>query len=383
MFNIKSFVLTFVLFVSALADNRLTIYVYPPSQPLNWKSPKALIYSFLKIQAVKTVKQIPSPSSSFVSDFNEPGSIDTAYMSSMGHTIAHVQCELENGVQYDRWTSLSGEDDINEDYNQAFKNKIGVGLLFHKFIDGHIISGPENYKRLIHYRGQIYKDESGKKQVAKPKYLSFGIGHQQCQDLKGMIDFYESFHFPKSTPTAELKKRSAQNTLFFTNVIDPYDSYVLRKSDSQAEVGGGCAPYAVGLVKMAGLFTATFEKIWSRLQPVSENLIGGLPTGDGKLSVVHMKSILAGKLGDHWVYAGQKNQVVKMYDPQNIWENIVSLENCISKKKCTAENALVLREFQILGKAVYIGSAQVFTDHFRSGKKEKTVSQSIMGLEIR
>jgi hypothetical protein len=383
MFAIKSFALVLVLFVSAQAANHLTVYVYPPSQHLNWKSPKSLIYSFLKIQAAKTVKQVPSPSTTFMSDFNEAGSIDTVYMSTMGHTIAHVQCELESGVPYDRWTSLSGEDDVNEDYNQAFKNKIGVGLLFHKFIDGHIISGPENYKRLTHYRGQKFIDANGKTQVAKPKYLSFSIGHQQCQDLKGMIDFYESFHFPKSTPAVELKKRSIQNTLFFTNVIDPYDSYILRKSDSQAEVGGGCAPYAVGLIKMAGLFSATFEKTWSRRQPVSENLIGGLETADGKIRVVSMNSILFGKLGDNWVYAGQQNQVVKMYDPQNIWESLVSLENCISKKKCAAEHAMIQQEFQALGKSLQIGSAQVFTDRFQIHKKEKSISQTITGLEIR
>tara|TARA_B110001454_G_C12723186_1_gene435818 strand:+ start:4264 stop:5415 length:1152 start_codon:yes stop_codon:yes gene_type:complete len=383
MHAIKSFILTLVLVVLAQADSRLTVYVYPPSQPLNWKSPKTLIYSFLRIQGLKAIKQIPSSSSSFVSDFNEPGSIDTMYMSTMGHTIAHVQCELENGVLYDRWSSLSGEDDVSEDYNLAFKQKIGVGLLFHKFIDGHIISGAENYKRLIHYRGQKYKDSNGKTQVSKPKYLSFSIDPQQCQNLKGMIDFYESFHFPKNTPTSELKKRSAQQTLFFTNVIDPYDSYIERQKNSQAEVGGGCAPYAVGLVKMTGLFTATLDKIWSRLQPVSENLIGGVSASGQTVRAVNMNSILVGKLGNHWMYAGQPNQVVKMYDPQNIWENIMALENCVSKKQCTAELEAIQREFQMLGKSLHVGSPHVFADQYRAGKKEKSVSQSITGLEVR
>lgn len=366
----------FILFLSGVSFgsaqvNDLTIYVYPPTMKLDWKSPKSLIHSFLKIEASKKARQIVTPATDYVSDFEEAGSIDTHYMSTMGHTIAHIQCVLPTGSQYSRWTSLSGQDNASEDFDLVFKKKIGVGLLFHKYSDGHIISGQENYKRLVHYKGQKYKDASGKMVTAKPKYISFSIGAEQCQSLKDMVDFYESFHFPKTTPFEELKKRKSTETLYFTNVIDPYDSYILRKTDPTADVGGGCAPYAVGLIRAIGEFAPAFEKKWSRVQPVSEILIGGKTD-------VNIRDILFGKLGQHWVYAGKANEVVKMYDPQNIWDDIRAIEACLTHSQC--ELSELKSEFP--GKTISAGKPRVLSDTFKSGKNTKSASQEISGILI-
>jgi len=364
------FILSGVFFGSA-QGSELTVYVYPPTMKLDWKSPKSLIHSFLKIEATKKARQVLTPATDYVSDFNETGTIDTHYMSTMGHTIAHIQCVLPTGVAYDRWTSLSGQDNAAEDYDLVFKKKIGVGLLFHKYGDGHIISGQENYKRLVHYKGQKYKEASGKTATAKPKYISFSIGAEQCQSLKDMVDFYESFHFPKSTPSEELKKRKTTEILYFTNVIDPYDSYILRKKDPAADVGGGCAPYAVGLIRAIGDFVPAFEKKWSRHQPVSEILIGGKKD-------VNIKDILFGRLGQHWVYSGKANEVVKMYDPQNIWDDIRAIEECLVLPQC--ELSELKSEFP--EKTISAGKPRVVSDSFKSGKGTKFVSQEISGIVI-
>jgi hypothetical protein len=256
----------------------------------------------------------------FVSDFGEQGTIPRSYKSTMGHTITHVRCVQSDGTPYEAWTSFSGQDLYSVDKDNMLKDKIGLGMLFQDYIDGHIISGVENEMRLIYYKG---KDGN------TPRYWQQSIDAEACGRVRDVVEFFKTFHFPKGSTVEQLQARPAEQTLYFTSNMDPYKTYMARKLDPKAKVGGGCAPYGLALLKAAWKYDYTLDDAFTLKLNVSERLIGGIPDETGKLREVSVADLL-GSLGDSWTYPGYKNREFRNYDPYLIWKFIGGVNACLT-----------------------------------------------------
>lgn len=308
-------------------SSSLTVYVYPPRKPLNWESPFSVLRSFIDIEIWRSV--LKNSDIKFESDTGEEGSISSSYRSTMGHTLAHVQCVLPSGETYNRWSSFSGQDYTEVDKKNLLEDKMGLGVLFYNYVDGHIISGEENIKRITHYKGGIHAEGR-----AYPKYLQYEITSQACDDLKKMITYFERFSYNKGLPLSELMQRPAEDVLYFTNQMDPYDTYLARMRSKDAVVGGGCAPYGAALVKMAGRYEPSYDQFWRLPVQVSEYLIGGINPTTGQKHEVNLIDLVLGRTGLSWTYEGYPNREVNMYDPQKIWDFTGHILNCLSGKSC-------------------------------------------------
>ncbi|MGE0631919.1 MAG: hypothetical protein AB7O96_05900 [Pseudobdellovibrionaceae bacterium] len=314
--------------------NSLIVYVYPPRQKLNWSSPKSILFSFAKMAIAREI--LMNSDVKFKSDEGEDGSISSDYLSTMGHTLNHIQCTLPNGERFDRWTSFSGQNFSEVDKRLMLTEKRGMGSLFYNFNDGHIISGAENYERIVYYKGRSFRDADGSYGTVRPRYIQYEVDAKRCLEMKKMVGFFESFRFNSKTTLVELEAKeraNPENVLYFTNQIDPYDSYKNRMKTGRGIVGGGCAPYAVALVKAAGHFSGDFENYWILPIQVSERLIGGYDPVRNENRQVSVKEIALGKLGDNWTYPGYNNRPFNQYDPQKIWDFTGQVLFCLTDGK--------------------------------------------------
>jgi len=337
--------------------SHLTLYVYPPHEPLDWSTPRNLIATMagLLVQAAVTKDDLVR----VINDFKESGTISSDYRSTMGHTIAHVTCRLSSGAAYAKWASFSGQDFPLVDKKLIFDDQIGLGVLFYNYLDGHIIAGEENPKRLIYYTGHLYLDRNLQFQRVHPHYFEFSISPRQCDQLKEMIDFFEGFHFPPGTTIEDLERKPPESVLYFSSVLDPYGTYLKRKNTGHGLVGGGCAPFAVGLLKLTGLHEALFERRWLRHLPVSESLIG-----DGRSRRVGLDDILLSELGDSWAKDGVPSRRMKIYDPQLIWNFVERALTCLEPERdpdqaCPNDIAKWLHAH---GSKIKAGPRRVFSD---------------------
>ncbi|MDD2804965.1 MAG: hypothetical protein PHV33_05380 [Elusimicrobiales bacterium] len=296
----------------------LTVYAYPPRRILDWSKPRTVLKDFARIAMSQVI--VSGPTVDFTSDFGEEGSIPRSYKSTMGHTIAHVRCTLPGGEAYDSWSSFSGQDFPEVDKELIMKKKVGLGALFEDYVDGHIISGVENRMRLIYYKGGGGNS---------PRYWQQAIDAQACGRVRDMVEFFRSFHFPKTATLHDLEARPSAQILYFTSNMDPYVSYMARKQDPAAKVGGGCAPYGLGLLKAAGKYDYSLDDVFKLRLAVSERLIGGIPDGNGRIREVTLAE-LTGSLGDSWTYPGYSNRGFQNYDPYKIWNFIGGVSACLS-----------------------------------------------------
>jgi hypothetical protein len=269
----------------------------------------------------------------------------------MGHTITHVQCALPDGTPYEAWTSFSGQDFHQVDKGNLLEKKIGLGTLFQDYIDGHIISGVENKMRLIYYKGQDGNT---------PRYWQQNIDGAACGRVRDMVEFFKSFHFAKDSKLEDLQRRPESATLYFTSNIDPYQSYMARKAGQDVRVGGGCAPYGLGLLKAAQKYDYNLDPVLTLKFDVSEKLIGGIPDASGQIRKVSVMDLL-GDLGDSWTYAGYNNRPFHNYDPYLIWKFIGDVNACLGGNTgtCTGEAAAWLADRQ---GAVAAGPVQQLSD---------------------
>lgn len=312
---------------AAAAGGALTVYAYPPRKILDWSTPKSVLGDFTNTTLGQALAE--NPQITFVSDFGEPGGIPRSYKSTMGHTITHTQCTLPDGQAYDAWTSFSGQDLYSVDKENMLDRKIGLGMLFEDYVDGHIISGVENQMRLIYYKGNDGNT---------PRYWQQAIDGEACGRVRDMVEFFKSFHFPKGSTREQLEARPAAQTLYFTSNMDPYKTYMARKLDPTAKVGGGCAPYGVGLLKAAWKYDYNLDDTLSLKLSISERLIGGIPDETGKIRQVSVSDLL-GPLGGNWNYAGYKNRDFRNYDPYLIWKFIGGVNACLTgnTENCSPE----------------------------------------------
>jgi hypothetical protein len=312
--------------------NSLTLYVYPPRNPIDWSTPKSTLKTTLANIISLTLSM--NHDVQFESEFNEQGSISSHYKSSMGHTLAHIRCTLADGEAVDRWASLSGEDYPAEDKRLLLHEKIGMGALFHNYIDGYIIAGVENVRRITYYTGESDGDHGHK---VRPRYIQFEVDANHCLAMKRMVEYFESFHFAPNTPYETLAKRAPEDLLYFTNQIDPYDAYRQRLLTGKGTMGGGCAPFGAALVKAGGRFQPVLDTLWRTPVTVSEKLIGGeTDARTGQVRRVSISSILNTSLGDRWTYdeEGYADRSVNMYDPQKIWNFAGDMIACLDSQAC-------------------------------------------------
>jgi len=302
----------------ATSGGTLTVYAYPPRKILDWSTPKSVLGDFANTTFAQALSE--DPQITFVNDFGEPGGIPRSYKSTMGHTITHAACTLPDGTPYDAWTSFSGQDLYSVDKENMLDKKIGLGMLFQDYVDGHIISGVENKMRLIYYKG---RDGNS------PRYWQQNIDGEACGRVRDMVEFFKSFHFPKGSTREQLEARPPTQTLYFTSNMDPYKTYMARKLDPNAKVGGGCAPYGIGLLKAAWKYDNTLDDTLTLKLQVSERLIGGIPGENGQIRQVSVSDLL-GSLGDSWTYPGYKNRDFRNYDPYLIWKFIGGVNACLT-----------------------------------------------------
>ena len=321
-YGMKILILTLVTIFAfnsyGAVDNALTLFAYPPKKELNWKSPKSAIMSFMEIDIVKVL--FPGEKIKVTDTNGEEGSINENYRSTMGHTITHVSCMQSNQQEFDAWTSFSGEDFSAVDKRNIFTDKLGLGILFYDYQDGHIIDGQENIKRLIYYKAN---KRNGTK--TKPRYLKILIDQEQCDQVAHLVNFFRSFKHPKDMTLEELEALPSEKKLYFTTNIDPYDSYQKRLQDPNTMVGGGCAPYGIAMLKTIGEFDSYFDSIFKL------NLdIGISQIGEKNKNPISIFSILFGKKGTYWALPNEPIRTMSQYDPNLIWKFMGNLYSCLN-----------------------------------------------------
>lgn len=395
---VRSLILTTLLFSSPLyaadlngIESSLTIYAYPSTNPLNWNSPRSALLSFLGIEIERQLTM--NEALKFENQYKEQGAISSTYKSTMGHTIAHIQCTLSSGTRYTKWTSFSGQNYSEVDMSNIFDQKLGLGVLFHSYVDGHIIDGDENRLRVTAYEGSSRENSLGQRQKAEPRYLQVEIDAKACDRLKNMVSFFEGFHFPANSTLAELMQRPANKVLYFNSFSDPLQSYYDRLKNPSAPVGGGCAPYGIALLKMAGRYDANLDKEWLLNLKISEKLIGGLPDSQGGVRRVDIKSLLLGGLGSEWEHAGYESREMSVYDPSKIWSHLNESILCLESGQCADQVQPWVRANK---SALQVGKTEVFKasyttivsngyesypDHER--EVQRTIKQKVRGLVLR
>ncbi|MDD2773953.1 MAG: hypothetical protein PHP45_09710 [Elusimicrobiales bacterium] len=345
----------------------LTIYVYPPSKPIDWSTPKKAMLPFLLVSALDHLPIIRK--ADFVSDFGEKGYISWRYKSGMGHTIAHLACTLPGGAPYESWSSFSGQGLPEVDLELLLKREIGLGMLFYDYVDGYIISGQENPTHLAHYASL---------NGAAPRYWQQKIGSKACADARDMVEFFKSFHFQEGAALAQLQARPPEKTLYFSSNMDPYKSYVDRNSGGNGKVGGGCAPYGLALLKIAGKYDWSLDDMFLLHIDISERLIGGIPDENGKLRRIPPLSLF-GELGDSWTHPGYKNRHFKNYDPALIWKFIGEARTCLAGGNCAPK----VREWLDKNRGrVSAGPAQEIRDTQTGGRASTALSAKLYGIVL-
>jgi hypothetical protein len=215
-------------------------------------------------------------------------------------------------------------------------------VMFYDFIDGHIISGLGNVMLLTYYHGK----KGGDDVPVRPRYMQFEVDAEHCQRVKEMVTFFEDFHFPKGTTLEQLKRKDPESLLYFTNTLDPYDSYIDRMRTGQGKVGGGCASYGAALLKTSGRFKGELDALWKINLVVSEKLIGGVrDRKTGEISEVSVRRLLFTSLGSYWDYSdeGYPNRRLSIYDPQKIWEFTGNVLRCTGTTySCPSSTAALL-----------------------------------------
>ena len=383
--NKLCFLIFLVLWVRpALSSSQgsLEVYFYPPTFELDWSSPAELLHDFLDIYQAseredEDLVTVPD-------GFGHNSSFNRHYYSNMGHTIGHISCTLPDGTFYEKWSSLSGQTDRKVDVNLALSGK-GVGVLFHDFVDGHIINGEENVARLVYVKHT--REVGGVERSGLPRYMRVNITSEQCRNLKDMVTFFEGFYYPPETTIVDLLKKPEEEVLYFTPNLDVYDSYRQRMDTGQGRVGGACSNYVVAMFKLIGFFPKTLEEQWTRRVEVSEFLIGSEEECEisgvmyrGAEGCRHVSSLLIWLRlnGNKWVYRGISNKLLVLNDPQMLWDFIGRIRVCLGEKDAFGAECTQDARNWIVENDVIIPD-EVTLQHTHKGI---TTTRNIPGVEI-
>lgn len=370
-------ILVFLLLIGThcfAADSKITFYFYPPSHELDWSQPRKALSGFVGIELEKLLKAKNDVQFTDYLDYKR--TFSSKYGSTMGHSIAHIQCAQTDS----QWVSFSGQDFIEEDYRVLFKEKLGLSVLFRDYIDGHIIVGAENVVRLIFYQN---------KQKHKPRYLELLVSDENCKKVQDMAKYFISFNLPYGATYDQFLAREKDKGNLYFGLLNPHETYhkrlSLQESDPEAakqvQLGGGCAPFAVGLMQEAGCYDPYYESQWRRKVTISEKLMGDtIDAKTGKVRKIPPLALFGKRLGKSWTYPGIPNQEANMYDPQKIWDFAGKLIECSrDKESCDAGVAEWLAQSD---KAIELGAPHSYESEY--GKKKKKIKKvSIEGVTIR
>lgn len=302
----------------------LSIFVYPPSDPIDYQSPSSALWSIFRIEAKRLIL---SPGRLFfINNQGRRTAMKLPYRSTIGHTLSCISCTLPNGESYENWVSLSSHRYTDTAMHLLVRDQAGLSFLFHNYVDGTLIRGDENLLRLVHYTGKRIHASQKKYQLIQPRYMAFHLSAHECAALRDMIDFYTDMSRQSSTRTSSGHDSMEQQTLYFSNLIAPYESYLHRKQTNQGIVGGGCAPFGVGLLKASGHHVTAYDQIWKRTFEISENLIG-IPKDR-----ISFLALLFGRPGKKWIHSGYPVRTLNVYDPELIWEFIGTLHDSLSQE---------------------------------------------------
>lgn len=313
----------------------LTLFVNPAQKFIKFNSPRSMVASFGKSFAKQYV------GNKFLH----------MHKGGMGHAVARVDCTDTKGQEHSFFAGLSGQYSTEQDKIDLFEDKLGLGVLFREYADGYIQAS--SYVRMLigDHRGRLIRDGSGVIKRMTPKFMSFSISGEQCENA---VDYYETFRAKAylEAPTREEYVTMAPNEpLYFSFNYDPYQVYQKIKREGlsveEARMGGGCSSFASGFLKAAGVFQPIFDKLWRINLDVGESFIGGDQTGR-EVSV--NKFIFSGK----WSKPGEKTRHLSFYHPENIWAFFEGVEDCakgnLASRFCTPtvrswvrENAKKLR----------------------------------------
>lgn len=371
-------------------DSTLTIYVYPPSDALDWTNPKTAFVRF-GVSAVREKEANLTGKKTFTNDWGEEVSFPYGYRSTMGHTIAHIQCQPAGETAiFDKWASLSGQDFREVDEKNAFDH-IGLSVLFYNYTDGFIIAGQENRERLSFYRGER-RDTEGNTVDIHPRYMSFNIDADACKRLKDLEQHFESYHYPQESTYEEFLVLQPNPTdhLYFSTNFDPLDTYLSHLSDPRLLEGGGCAPFGVSLIRAAGILVdqngaldPTLRDNWALQLEIGRELLGGPDIRDAKGNVLIKTTddegnerripvlLLLGTMGDHWTTNSSAdnrdpNKSVRFsnYDPQKLWDFVGDVMICLKSQQATCSPVAksFLNSTYLNGRTVKVGRAFLFTD---------------------
>lgn len=159
----------------------------------------------------------------FNSRFDGRKALKAPYLSTIGHTICHIECTLPDSTAYAHWAGMSGKDYTPEALKLMMREGAGFGVLLHNYEGGFILGEAENLQRLIWYQGP-----KGPEGSVEPRYIQFSVGPQQCTDIKAMVDFFEQFHSDTGLMNAPPELPAEERVLYFTNMMDPYECYMAR-----------------------------------------------------------------------------------------------------------------------------------------------------------
>lgn len=363
----------------ASSPSSLSIFAYPPRRNLDWKSPAKSLRVFLTVETVKFLEQARGNVHS-VSDFSEKISVPIDYRSNMGHTIAKVHCTLPSGEVYKRWTSFSGQEYQEMTKELIMEKKLGLGALFYDYPDGFIISGQENILKLIYHNGRKIRNLYGKRVKIMPRKLQMSVSEDECQNIKDMVDFFESYHYEVGSPLKSILDRGELNNLYFSTNLDPYESYQRAKAGENTKVGGGCAPYGVALMKHTSFYHKMLDDFFQLRVKVSEKLIGN--GRDKKVSI--FKLLFTSK----WTFKGYANREFVQYDPQLIWNFIGEVRACLGKveykgQKCSANARKWMRQLEKEGSGVKLATPTKLS-HNRVVNRRRNLKRIIYipGIEL-
>lgn len=306
----------------SLPKGMLSIFVYPPSDPIDYQSPSSALWSIFRIEAKRLI--LSPRRLFFINNQGQRTGMKLPYRSTIGHTLSCISCTLPNGEAYDNWVSLSSHRYTDTAMHLLVRDQAGLSFLFHNYVDGTLIHGDENLLRLVNYTGKRIHGSHGKYQQIQPRYMAFHLSAHECAAIKDMVDFYTAISQQSSIRTSSSLDSMEQQTLYFSNLIAPYESYLHRKQTNQGIVGGGCAPFGVGLLKACDHHIPVYDKIWKRNFEISENLIG---SPHDRISFL---ALLFGRPGKKWIHTGHPVHTLNVYDPELIWEFIGILQNSLS-----------------------------------------------------
>lgn len=311
-------------------NEMLTIFVYPPSDPIDYNCPSSALWSIFRIEAKRFL--LSRKLLFFSSSHGQPSKMKLPYRSTIGHTLTCISCTLPDGAIYQNWVSLSSHHYTDSAVHLLFRERTGLAFLMHNYSDGTLIRGDENLHRLIHYIGRRKGIHGRQHKRIEPRYMAFHLSAVQCAAIKEMVEFYTTVSLHSAISPSARQDSLGPDVLYFTNMIDPFDSYRSWKQLKKGVVGGGCAPFAVGLLKASGHFLPVYDQFWKRSFSISEHLIGS------SRDPIPVMALLFGESGKSWTYPGKPEIAMNIYDPELIWEFIGILTSSFSEPVGEAES---------------------------------------------